>query len=108
MYYENSTAANTIPTLNNLVNENSKKIAPYYVTIFTTKLPAFWINIYKIRQSSPVRVNIPKPTGLRMPDGNEVAANSQWIPGGYTGGGIPEATIDQVPLDKLIVTEILK
>ncbi|QJD85852.1 RHS repeat protein [Cohnella herbarum] len=58
--------------------------------------------------SSPVRVDIPKPTGLRMPDGNEVGANSQWIPGGYTSGGIIEATIDQVPLDKLIVTKILK
>ncbi|WP_166462381.1 ribonuclease YeeF family protein [Psychrobacillus vulpis] len=58
--------------------------------------------------SSPVRVNIPNPTGLRIPDGNEIGANSQWIPGGYTGGGIPEATIDQVPLDKLIVTELFK
>ena len=58
--------------------------------------------------TSPVRVDISKPTGLRIPDGNEVGANSQWIPGGYTGGGIPEATIDQVPLNKLIVTDILK
>ncbi|WP_027088443.1 pre-toxin TG domain-containing protein [Cohnella panacarvi] len=57
---------------------------------------------------SPVRVDIPKPAGLRMPDGNEVGANDQWIPGGYTGGGIPEAIIDQVPLDNLNVTEIIK
>ena len=41
-----------------------------------------------------------------MPDGNELGANEQWIPGGYTGGGIPEATIDQVPLDKLVVTDL--
>lgn len=31
---------------------------------------------------------------LRMPSGNEVGANKHWIPGGYTSGGVPEATID--------------
>jgi hypothetical protein len=58
--------------------------------------------------SSPVRVDIQNPTGLRMPVGNEIGANSQWLPGGLTGGGIPETTIDQVPLDKLKVTELFK
>ena len=58
--------------------------------------------------NSPVRVDIPNPTGIRMPNGNEVGANSQWIPGGYTSGGIPEAIIDQVPIEKLIITEIYK
>lgn len=43
---------------------------------------------------NPIRVDIPNPKGLRMPDGNELGANSQWVPGGYTAGGIPEATID--------------
>jgi filamentous hemagglutinin len=31
---------------------------------------------------------------LRMPSGNELGANSQWIPGGYTSGGVPEAVMD--------------
>lgn len=44
--------------------------------------------------ASPVRIDIPAPNGLRMPSGNELGANKQWIPGGYTAGGIPEATIN--------------
>jgi hypothetical protein len=44
--------------------------------------------------SNPVRIDIASPEGLRMTSGNELGANKQWIPGGYTGGGIPEATID--------------
>ena len=28
---------------------------------------------------------------LRVPSGNEAGANSHWIPGGYTDGGVPEA-----------------
>jgi hypothetical protein len=47
--------------------------------------------------NSPVRVDIPSPKGLRMPSGNELGANSQWVPGGKTGGGIKEATIDPAP-----------
>jgi hypothetical protein len=43
--------------------------------------------------ATPMRVDIPVPTGLRMPSGNEKGANSQWIPGGFTKGGIPEAII---------------
>lgn len=45
---------------------------------------------------NPVRIDIPAPTGLRFSSGNELGANSQWRPGGYTGGNIPEATIDRV------------
>lgn len=44
--------------------------------------------------SDPVRIDIPSPAGLRVPSGNELGANSQWAPGGYTSGGIPEATIN--------------
>lgn len=55
---------------------------------------------------APVRVDIPEPTGVRMPTGNEPGANEFWIPGGYTSGGIPEVVIDQVPLDKIIVNPI--
>lgn len=31
---------------------------------------------------------------LRVPSGNEGGANSHWIPGGYTSGGVPEAVMD--------------
>lgn len=45
--------------------------------------------------------------GLRMPDGNEPGANEYWLPGGYTSGGVPEATIDapaDLPFDELDLT----
>ena len=44
--------------------------------------------------ANPVRIDIPSPNGLRVPSGNELGANEQWLPGGYTAGGIPEATIN--------------
>ncbi|WP_404401310.1 hypothetical protein [Pelagibacterium halotolerans] len=47
--------------------------------------------------AGPVRVDIANPSGLRVPSGNELGANSQWIPGGRTSGGIPEAAISPVP-----------
>lgn len=31
---------------------------------------------------SPVRLDIAEPQRLRMPNGNELGANEQWIPGG--------------------------
>jgi filamentous hemagglutinin len=31
---------------------------------------------------------------LRMPSGNEGGANTNWLPGGYTSGGVPEAVMD--------------
>lgn len=31
---------------------------------------------------------------LRIPSGNEGGANSQWVPGGFTAGGVPEAVVD--------------
>ena len=31
---------------------------------------------------------------IRIPSGNEGGANSQWIPGGYTNDGVPEAVMD--------------
>ena len=31
---------------------------------------------------------------IRIPSGNEGGANGQWIPGGYTNGGIAEAVMD--------------
>lgn len=37
---------------------------------------------------------IPSPKGVKIPSGNEPGANPQWMPGGYTSGGIPEAIVD--------------
>ncbi|MGB5944374.1 MAG: hypothetical protein WBG71_15925 [Leeuwenhoekiella sp.] len=53
--------------------------------------------------NNPVRVDTKDATGLRMPSGNEPGANGNWIPGGQTSGGILEATVDQIPLDKITV-----
>ncbi|MBL8472956.1 MAG: hypothetical protein KF778_11220 [Rhodocyclaceae bacterium] len=44
--------------------------------------------------ANPVVVDIARPQNLRMPSGNEVGANENWRPGGYTSGGTPEAVID--------------
>jgi len=46
-----------------------------------------------------IRVDIMNPENynLRMPNGKEAGANENYIDGGYTSGGFPEAVIDQVP-----------
>ena len=56
--------------------------------------------------NNPVRVDIPDPTGLRMPSGNEMGANNQWIPGGYTSGGIPEAVINSPTIEQYVINPI--
>ena len=56
--------------------------------------------------ASPVRIDISNPSGLRMPSGNELGANSQWIPGGFTGGGIPEATINPAAPGTYVIKKI--
>ncbi|HHR6028754.1 TPA: POTRA domain-containing protein [Providencia alcalifaciens] len=33
-------------------------------------------------------------TGLKIPSGNEGGVNSHWLPGGYTSGGVAEATMN--------------
>jgi len=43
---------------------------------------------------------------LRLPSGNETGANSLWITGGETSGGVPEAILNTVPLDKTRVSRI--
>ena len=58
--------------------------------------------------NSPVRIDIPKPKGLRIPSGNEIGANDFWIPGGYTSGGIPEAIIDQPKPGDYIVNSVFQ
>lgn len=57
---------------------------------------------------SPVRLDIAAPQGLRMPSGNELGANELWIPGGSTGGGIPEAIIDSPLPEEFISTSIFE
>lgn len=46
--------------------------------------------------SSPVRIDVTTPYGLRMPTENEPGANHAWLPGGYTPHGISEAVVDQL------------
>ena len=41
-----------------------------------------------------------------MPNGNETGANTLWVPGGYTYGGIPEAVSDTIPLSEARLTMI--
>lgn len=43
---------------------------------------------------------------LRLPSGNEIGANSFWIPGGETSGGVSEAILNTVPLDRTRVSRI--
>jgi len=56
--------------------------------------------------ANPVRIDIANPTGLRLPNGNELGANSQWIHGGYTSGGLLEAIIDSPKSGQYIITPI--
>lgn len=44
--------------------------------------------------TNPVRIDIENPRGLRVPSGNETGVNSNWLPGGYTSGGVKEAIVD--------------
>ena len=41
-----------------------------------------------------VRIDPEDLSGLRIPSGNELGANNQWLPGGFTSGGAPEAVMD--------------
>ena len=58
--------------------------------------------------ANPVRIDVPLPRGLRVPSGNELGANSKFSPGGYTPGGIPEVTVDQIEPGTYTVTPIFK
>ncbi|URZ01290.1 hypothetical protein [Clostridium felsineum] len=48
---------------------------------------------------SIVNINNPQNYNMHIPSGNEHGANSEWIPGGYTSGGIPEVILEHVPND---------
>ena len=55
-----------------------------------------------------VRIDVDNTSGLnlRMPNGNETGANSLWIPGGRTSGGVPEAITNTIPLERTNITRI--
>lgn len=55
-----------------------------------------------------VRLDIAEPQGLRLPNGNELGANEQWIPGQSTEGGTPEATIDPPQQGEFVSTPIFE
>ncbi len=40
-----------------------------------------------------VQVAVIERPNVQIPAGKELGANANWIPGGYTSGGIPEAVI---------------
>ena len=46
-------------------------------------------------------VEIPPSKDIKIPSGNEIGANENWLPGGLTSGGIPEAVMKLPPVDKL-------
>ncbi len=59
--------------------------------------------------NSPQMVVPHEVQNYRIPDGNEAGSrdNPQWRPGGKTyPGGVPEAVIDRVPIDKLDLIKI--
>jgi len=43
---------------------------------------------------TPMLTTFDNPRNIRMPDGSEPGTNENFIPGGTTSGGIPEAVID--------------
>ena len=56
---------------------------------------------------SPIIVDILNPSNIRVPSGNEAGAWPEyWIPGGYTGGGVPEAVVDQIKSGDYTVSDV--
>ncbi len=56
--------------------------------------------------SNPVRIDILNPKGLRIPTGNELGANYQWGPGGFTSANLMEAISDSPKTTEYTVTKI--
>lgn len=55
-----------------------------------------------------VRISIPDPKGLnvRVPSGNEMGANSLWLPGGHLPTGYSEAVVNKIPKGKYTETPL--
>ncbi len=51
---------------------------------------------------SRIDVSNPEALHVRLPSGNEMGANSLWLPGGKLPTGYSEAVIDRVPKDKYV------
>ncbi len=54
-----------------------------------------------------IDVNNPENFNLRLPSGNEAGANSNWVPGGYTSGGKPEAVTNPIPKSNISPSKVL-
>ncbi len=63
--------------------------------------PGSWTDSIIVR----IDISDPKALNLRMPTGNEIGANSHWIPGGRLPGGHVEAVVDRIPLGKYTLRE---
>lgn len=57
---------------------------------------------------NPMIVSTDAVKGLRFPSGTESGANADWIPGGFTKGGVPEAIVDQIQKGAYTVVPFLK
>jgi hypothetical protein len=53
-----------------------------------------------------IEIQDPKALRLRMPSGNEMGANSLWLPGGQLPTGYPEAVINKIPKGKYTETPL--
>ena len=55
-----------------------------------------------------VRISIPDPKALnvRVPSGNEMGANSLWLPGGHLPTGYSEAVVNKIPKGKYTETPL--
>jgi hypothetical protein len=95
------------------INEILKKAAGD-VRIIETELglpPGSWqTNPATGKKRIIVRIDVPDPKTLhlRMPTGNEAAANPLWMPGGVLPNGKLEAVVDQIPKGKYVELDVIK
>jgi hypothetical protein len=68
---------------------------------------ALGIPIGNWKHQPMVRIDVMNPAELniRMPSGNEMGANSLWLPGGKLPTGYSESVIDMIPNNKYILRE---
>ncbi|MBR5914334.1 MAG: hypothetical protein IKZ58_08230 [Selenomonadaceae bacterium] len=73
------------------------------ISVFETSL-SFNVGYFS-SQGGLVRIDVFRISdlNLRMASGNEAGANSYWLPGGFTMGGIPEAVVDPIPKNRAII-----
>ena len=54
------------------------------------------------RELARIDVNEPVALNLRMPSGNEMGANSEWLPGGKLSTGLTEGVTDRIPVGQYV------